>query len=784
MNLLDLMVRIGVRDEATSAIGGIQQRFSAFGIAAGNIISNVVGAAWNTFMSGLDSGIRRVDVLNNFNNVMVQLGESTEDAAASVDAIKAGLDGLPSRTQDIAQYVQMVRAAGLSLGDATDVTLAFNNAMLAGGQGTEGAAQALDAYTQMLATGEVSLLRWRALVRNAPAQMNMLAESLLGAGKNQADLYEAMKQGTVTWEDFNRAVVEGNKGVGGFEDQARAATKGISTSMENFASRIGAAWANIITAIDPHRIAGMLDTISSHFGGWGKQIGEVVGPVADQFFDTFDKIAQALGLTEGATATFVTQERDMWSEVQGDIDPVVTAITGFATTASDVFTTVTTAISDFANGVAKGLDFGGWEDAWGDFSGTVGGAWDWIKTNVTPRMEEFGEAFGGVVSTIGQFVGNLKENIEGFIQAIQPFVPVIAAVAAAVAGFTIFTTVAAAVASVTAAVSGAIAAIAPFATAIAGVVSAFGPAAAAAALVSSAIAAWPAIIAGVVAAVVGFIATNEDAQKVLSAVWDAIGSAVQACIDGVSQLLTSFGDAIMGFFETIVDVINDPIGAITEGLNNLGEMIFGTSDDVVEATDDAADGVENLTDELEGLDGTHARASATASGNATDGSAQRAVSNTTSTIEDMPRTYNSNVNVQGNVLNNVASRIWDTVYAIRNLQDRTVNLRVNGADYLRGFRGGAWGGIVTHAAGGIRIADRFGEGEPLDVVGERGPEAIVPLTSRYGRDFARMMGMAAGEYMSRNSAGGVVMNVEYHGESGMQVIDDMAWRMNLLRMVG
>lgn len=782
MNLLDLVVRIGVEDEASAAIGNVQSRVSAFAVAFGNIISNVAGAAWNTFMSGLDSGIRRVDILNNFSNVMQQLGVSAEDAAASVDMIKAGLDGLPSRTQDIAQIVQQVKATGIELKDATGITLAFNNAMLAGGQGTEGASRAMEAYTRMLSTGTVDMMHWRALVQTAPAQMNMLAESILGAGKSQSDLYEAMKAGTVTWEQFNAAVVAGNDGMGGFEEQARAATKGISTSLENFSTRIGNMWANILTAIDPKKIANLLDTISHNFSGWGSQIGEVVGPLADRFFSFADELAVAFGLAEDSTDQFTAQELAMLGDVQNEVDPVVAAITGFATTVSDVFTTVTTAASDFADGVAKGLDFSGWEDAWGDFSGTVGTAWDWIKTNVTPHMEEFGEAFGGVVSNIGQFVGNLKENIEGFIQAIQPFIPVIAAVAAAVAGFTIFTTVAAAVASVTAAISGAIAVIAPFATAIAGVVSAFGPAAAAAALVSSAIAVWPAIIAGVVAAVVGFIATNEEAQKVLSAVWDAIGSAVQACIDGVSELLSTFGDAIMGFFQTIVDVINDPIGAITDGLNNLGEMIFGTSDDIEDATDDAADSVENLTDELEGLDGTHARASATASGNATDGSAQRAVSNTTSTIEDMPRTYNSNVNVQGNVLNNVASRIWDTVDAIRNLHDRTVTISAKGSGLS--WKGGAWGGIVPHATGGIRIADRFGAGEPLDVVGERGPEAIVPLTSRYGRDFARMMGMAAGEYMSRNSRGGVVMNVEYHGESGMQVIDDMAWRMELLGMVG
>lgn len=85
------------------------------------------------------------------------------------------------------------------------------------------------------------------------------------------------------------------------------------------------------------------------------------------------------------------------------------------------------------------------------------------------------------------------------------------------------------------------------------------------------------------------------------------------------------------------------------------------------------------------------------------------------------------------------------IYGRTPLYNKTSTITVNHVDtYSK--RHNAAGGIRPHAAGGVMmryhadgaIANRPGAGVPLDIVGEAGAEAIVPLTNRkYSRPFAR-----------------------------------------------
>ena len=85
------------------------------------------------------------------------------------------------------------------------------------------------------------------------------------------------------------------------------------------------------------------------------------------------------------------------------------------------------------------------------------------------------------------------------------------------------------------------------------------------------------------------------------------------------------------------------------------------------------------------------------------------------------------------------------IYGRTPLNNKSATITVNHVDtYSK--RHNAAGGIRPHAAGGVMmryhangaIANRPGAGVPLDIVGEAGAEAIVPLTNRkYSRPFAR-----------------------------------------------
>lgn len=77
----------------------------------------------------------------------------------------------------------------------------------------------------------------------------------------------------------------------------------------------------------------------------------------------------------------------------------------------------------------------------------------------------------------------------------------------------------------------------------------------------------------------------------------------------------------------------------------------------------------------------------------------------------------------------------------------------------------------------MRVADRYGAGVPLDVVGERGPEAIVPLTSHYGADFARMVGEEAAKYMGGPTYILQIGDIEYNTDAAMDAAIDHWFRV-------
>lgn len=85
-------------------------------------------------------------------------------------------------------------------------------------------------------------------------------------------------------------------------------------------------------------------------------------------------------------------------------------------------------------------------------------------------------------------------------------------------------------------------------------------------------------------------------------------------------------------------------------------------------------------------------------------------------------------------------------YRSLRIRDKSATVTVNHVDIYSKRHNNAAGGIRPHAAGGMMlryhangaIANRPGAGVPLDIVGEAGAEAIVPLTNRkYSRPFAR-----------------------------------------------
>ena len=265
-------------------------------LAKGGIIgaaAAVTTKAMGVISNGIGSAVGRADQMNNFPKVMKNLGYSSQDAAASIKKISNALDGLPTTSSAMTGMVQQLAPLTSNLDEATDIALAFNNAMLAGGASTMEQENALTQYTQMLSAGKVDMQAWRSIQAAMPGQLNQVAEAMLGAGKNSNDLYEAMKNGSISFDDFNKKVMELNQNGFGkyasFAQQAKDATQGIGTAMENVKNRVAKAVQKVIEAVGVENIAGAINGFSSQFG----KVGDAAASMVTGVKGWFGKAAQA-----------------------------------------------------------------------------------------------------------------------------------------------------------------------------------------------------------------------------------------------------------------------------------------------------------------------------------------------------------------------------------------------------------------------------------------------------------------------------------------------------------
>lgn len=267
---------------------------SAWAVAAGNLIAKGVSKVASMVTSTMGSAISRLDTLNNFPKVMSSLGYSAEEADSSVKMISESLDGLPTSLDAAVGDIQKLAATmgNLNQGtvNATSVGLALNNMFLAGGKGTEYASRAMEQYNQMLAAGKVDMQSWRTMLDAAPGQLDQLAKTLVGAEANSMDLYTALQNGTVSFDDMNAAIVrlneEGGSNFSSFEDQARAATGGIATQLENI--------SNTMNKIVAAALEGNLEDVSKYTTQLAQRLGNVAPTLIKGFSAAFGALVKAL----------------------------------------------------------------------------------------------------------------------------------------------------------------------------------------------------------------------------------------------------------------------------------------------------------------------------------------------------------------------------------------------------------------------------------------------------------------------------------------------------------
>lgn len=375
--------------------GGFKSMFA--GITAGNLVSKGI----SSITGSLDGAIDRLDTLEQFPKVMESWGYSTDKARKSSDKLVKGIDGLPTKLNDIVSNVQQIVTSGLELDEATELALALNNAFLANGSSSAEAERGMHQYNKMIASGKVDMMSWNSLVNTAGKALDDVAKKLIGANANQADLYEALgEDGPLAVSDLNRAMIELNNTVGGFAEQAMIGSEGVATSIQNVKTAVANATAGVIDSFDEllrQRGFGSLSSIITDLKKpileFGKIVESVLPKVLDGILFVIDKLKRLTTVDIVGMIALPKAIRGMATFGQGILN-VTSKMTDLSDKSAGAFNKVGKVVGKASNKVSGLL-------------AKIGN----IGTTITT-------AIGGAITGLGVLLGPLTGGISTIIGAV------------------------------------------------------------------------------------------------------------------------------------------------------------------------------------------------------------------------------------------------------------------------------------------------------------------------------------------------------------------------------
>lgn len=387
---------------STVAKGGRSLLSTIGSIGIGKALGDALSSGVNAFMGSLNAGISRVDIMNTFPQIMQNVGISAEASARAVDALAAGVDGLPTTLDSAVAATQRFALQNGDVEQSAQMFLALNDAILAGGQSAEMQASALEQISQAYAKGRPDMMEWRTMTMTMGPALQMVAESW---GMSVEEMGEALRSGDRSMDEFLQTIQQlDTEGVGDFKslkEQASVTTSTIGSALANVAERASAVWAAILNSIGTEDIVNTINTLSSGFMDFGEN---VLAPIAGQVADTFRQIVDSISNTD-------------FSWLTEGIQPLIDAFGEFVSGNGPAF-----------EGMMERIT-GAFEDGAGAFE-DLGTAWGRVQ-----------DAFGPFVETVAPVLVELFAHLGGYIGAAIPYIAALgAAFLDAVAGIMKFVT--------------------------------------------------------------------------------------------------------------------------------------------------------------------------------------------------------------------------------------------------------------------------------------------------------------------------------------------------------
>lgn len=573
MNLLDLMVRIGAQDNASKTIDSVASSTIAKATAMGQAMYEGVKFGVTRIADGVKTMV--TSVVDNF-GTYEQLSEGAKLAFGDA------YDFIEKRSKEAYRNVQMSQNDYLQ--QVNGLAVGLRESM---GGNSEAAAELAD----KVVTAEADIVAAMGISQDAAqnafngimkGNYMMLDNLQLGIKPTKEGMQEVIDKvndwrkaqgdaGDLTIDslaDCQAAVVDYVEmmGYAGYASQ-----EGMDT-IQGSISAARAAWDNLITSIgtgDPEGIQQAVNgLVVTLFGTWSDETQKREGGLINNILPVVENVASAVAQRIPSIATtlgfqFVQAFMQALGFDSVEIDDFIldleSKFDSAKETITNVFTEVSTAVGDFFASFSGTADTGYLTIAMQKIQDIAGQVWGFIEQNILPHADEIGEFLGNVANLLGSVattaltvISNLGPVIPmiagavGFVSLIAPIASIIGTISGAI---TFFTTVLMPALSMIQSVGGLIAVV----TTLLG-----GPLT---------------IIVAIAGALIGLIATNEDARAAIAAAWEAIKAKGEELLAWFSTLPETISGFFSGLGDMLVEAGKDIISGFLRGLKEKFEEV-------------------------------------------------------------------------------------------------------------------------------------------------------------------------------------------------------------------
>ena len=388
-----------LEDDASKTSKG----FSSVWIGA---IAGVAASLTHTFLNAVTGSIgdavKRVDTLNNASRTFDNMGISTKDSSAALNALQKSIKGLPTPLDAAVRGMTSLTATYQDIGLGQKVFTALNDAILGFGGTADMVDNAITQLSQLPMDGPLDAQTWNSL-RNSgitPVLTAMAKDS----GMSVAQMKAAFGDGTLTVQDFTKELLKLDKNGGGglvsLQKIAKDSTSGIGTGFDNMRTAIVRGVGEIIKSVG------------------SKTISDSITKIGNAFETTLDSIS--------STVKFIEKNKDIFTTLAVSISAAGVSLlvwTGYVKAAAlytSAYTFATGLLNEFL--AQQALGAGVLEAAWTALNATmkanpIGIIITLVAALVAGLIWFFTQTQLGkdIIKNVGDFIADVFTNIKNAI---------------------------------------------------------------------------------------------------------------------------------------------------------------------------------------------------------------------------------------------------------------------------------------------------------------------------------------------------------------------------------